>query len=283
MRFTTSQPAGRSGAVSARSPDRLAKSRCAGRKPGSTPPWAARIPGLPAGKRTRKCVAVGSVGRAYLSGTWSDWPDPGHPPSWDELRGEYGPPAGDLVDISCEWNLNGRHHSVTASTFLREIEYARLLIPRPWVFAGSLRLRDGSLAADRSGVGIALVDFPDSLLSLSRRFPSRYGELWAEANTPAIPPIGTSVRLILRPAQPRAYRVNLDFRGQLFVDERFIRPADLVDLLKLARQLEPDYVQVINTQATLRSDLVRLQQMLVRLGLPSKAVRINVAESDNPP
>ena len=208
---------------------------------------------------------------------------PGHPPSWDEPRGEYGPPTGDLVEIACEWDFNGRHHSVTASTFLREIEYARTPIPRPWVFAGSLRLRDGSLAADRSGVGIALVDFSDSLLSLSRGFPSRYGELWAKANTPAIPLIGTPVRLILRPARLRAYRVNLDFRGQVFVDGHYVRPADLADLLKLARQLDPDYVQVINAHATLHGDVVRLQQMLVKLGLPSEAVRIKVVERDDPP
>ena len=98
---------------------------------------------------------------------------PGHPPTWDQARCEFEPPAGDLVDVRCEWYEDEQHRLADAFAWLRQAEYARTPIPRPWVFAGSLRLSDGTLAADRSGVGIALVDFPDSLLlpSLEIRVP----------------------------------------------------------------------------------------------------------------
>jgi hypothetical protein len=134
-------------------------------------------------------------------------------------------------------------------------------------------LRDGTLAADRSGAGVALVSLSDSLLALSGGHSSRDVELWVAANTDAIPPEGTAVRLVLRPARPRPRSVRLDFRGAAFVDGRYVTPEDLADLLWLGRQLEPDSVQTIYVEGTLRSDVTRLEQTLRAGGLPAAAVR----------
>ncbi|MBU0617803.1 MAG: hypothetical protein KKI02_08810, partial [Planctomycetes bacterium] len=81
--------------------------------------------------------------------------EPGHPPRWDEQRGRFGPAAGDLVDVSIEWEGDGGRRAVSGVEWLREYEFARTPIDRPWVFAGSRRLRDGTLSADRGGDGIA--------------------------------------------------------------------------------------------------------------------------------
>lgn len=197
---------------------------------------------------------------------------PGHPPAWNESTCTFEPPAGDLIEIACQWEHNGRSQTVDAFEWLCETEYARTPIPRPWVFAGSLRLPDNSLAADHSGAAFALVDFPDSLIALSGGHSSSIGELWVVANTAAIPPKGTSVQLILRPAQPRTYRVTLDFRGQAFLDKRCVTLADLANLLQLARQSDPHYVQTISTVGTLPSDVRHVSQRLAALGVPPDAV-----------
>lgn len=198
---------------------------------------------------------------------------PGHPPAWDEKRGDYGRPSGDLLDITCEWSADGRLRTADAFTWLREIEYARPPLARPWVFAGSLLLPDHTLAADRSGVGVALVDFPDSLITLSRGYPSDYSAMWVEANTEQIPPRGTRVCLVLRRARPREYRVHADFRGALFVDGRYASRADLADLLQLARQLDPDRVQPIDLAGMLETDARALRIDLLRLGCPADSFR----------
>lgn len=208
---------------------------------------------------------------------------PGHPPTWDDAINDYRRPGGDLVEITCEWEQDGRERTVDAFEWLRESKYGRTPIPRPWVFAGSLRLSDGSLASDHSGAGLALVDFSEAFISLSRGRSSRSGELWAEANTAALPPKGTRVRLILRPARPRDYRVSLDFRGQAFLDGRFVSLPDLADLLSLARQLNPQRVQAICVAGSLHSDVRRVRSRLAELGLPPAAVRFSRASPTTAP
>jgi hypothetical protein len=208
---------------------------------------------------------------------------PGEPPTWDADRGVFRDPVGDLVDVSFEWGPADRPRKAQANRWLREIAYARPPLPRPWVFAGSRRLDDGTLAADRSGSGVALVSFSDSLLALSRRHSSRDVDLWVAANTDAIPPERTPVRLVLRPAQPRSYRLRLDFRGAAFADGRYAAPEDLADLLWLGRQLQPDSVQAIRVVGTLRSDMARLRETLSARGVPADAVHfVRSANASDP-
>ncbi len=198
---------------------------------------------------------------------------PGHPPCWNPQRRAYDPPAGDLLDISLEWeDADGRQRS-DAYQWLRELRRARPPLPRPWIFAGSLLRADNTLASQYSGVGIALVDFPDSFICFSRRHPSRYGELWAVANTPVIPPVGTPVRLILRAARPRHYRVVLDRWGMLWVNGCYCEGADLANLLQLARQLRPNHVQLIEVRGPVRGYATRVLRQLTAAGLPPDAVR----------
>jgi hypothetical protein len=192
---------------------------------------------------------------------------PGHPPIWDENRQSYSRPAGELVEIVCQWEVDGRSQSASPFDFLREIEFARRPIERPWVFCGSIVLADGSLACDQTGAALALVDFPEALLALSRGGSSENSRLWAEANPESIPPVGTTVLLLLRPAQPRPRRVELDFRGQTWLDGKFVSLPDLIDILLLQRQLEPLRTQTISVRGALRSDVVELQCKLAEAGL----------------
>jgi len=210
--------------------------------------------------------------------------EPGHPPRWDEQRGRFGPPAGDLIDVAIEWEEGGRRRTAAGFQWLRDFEFARIPIDRPWVFAGSRRLRDGTLSADHGGDCIAVVDKPDSLLALSRNHVSRDAELWAQANTEAIPPLHTAVRIVLRPAQARSHQVRVDFRGATFVDGRYAHPEDVADLVKLARYLSPEYVQRIQLEGTLPSDQARLRQALAAAGVPPGAMRfVRCKPSPQPP
>jgi hypothetical protein len=199
---------------------------------------------------------------------------PGRPPQWDETRGGYASPAGDLVTVTCEWAEAGRPRAADAFEWLLEIEYARPALPRPWVFAGSVLLPDGTLAADRSGVGLALVDFSDSLLALSRGHSSRTEELWVAARSEAIPPAGTGVQLVFQAATPRDLRITCDFRGELYLDGRFAPLPDVADQLRLARQLEPQRVQPIACGPLLQADRRRLRRALADCGVPPESVRL---------
>lgn len=200
--------------------------------------------------------------------------EPGHPPRWNPETGTFAPPAGGLVDISFTWEADGRVRTADAYEWLCEVEYDRSPLPRPWIFAGSLRTAAGGLATDQSGVGVALVDFADSLVCFSRRYPSQYGALWATAHTAVLPPLDTPVRMVLRPARPRPRVVALDARGVAWLDGRYCTLADLADVISLERRLDPAYVQVIDVTPALRSDVRRLRHGLRAAGVPADAVRL---------
>jgi len=201
--------------------------------------------------------------------------EPGRPPEWDDETQVYSAPTGELVDLSFAWEVAGAPHRVPASSWLREIEFHRAPLDRPWVFAGSQRLPDRTLLADRSGAAVGLVDFPDNLLNLSRAHGSANATLWAEANEPTIPPIGTAVRLIIVPARPRRYAIECDFRGELFVDGRYTPLADVADVILLARELTPGYIQEIGARDSLRADVRRVERRLIELEVPREALRID--------
>ncbi len=204
--------------------------------------------------------------------------EPGHPPVWDPGTTNCRPPTGDLIDITLEWEGDGKPRVAGAYDWLREVEYARTPPARPWVFAGSVRLEDETLAAGHSGVGVALVDFPDSLIALSCRHSSRNAELWVEANADVVPPIGTPVQLVLRPATARQYRIVMSALGELRVDGRYVAWADLADLLALNRRLDEAIVPTIRVEGALESDVRLLRAELESSGLSPDALRFTVDE-----
>jgi hypothetical protein len=208
---------------------------------------------------------------------------PGRPPTWDEAQGRFLPAEGDLVEVRVEWEEAGALRSARPGDWLMEIEYGRRPRDVPWVFAGSIRRPDDRLAADLSGAGIALVDFPDSLLSLTRGLSSRNELLWAAAEPASIPGLQTEVHVVLRAASATAHAVRIDFRGEAFVDGALAEPDDLIDLILVARRLDADYVQAIQLEGTLESDAQRWSELLARAGLPSGAIRFERSGSEARP
>ncbi|MBU0640593.1 MAG: hypothetical protein KKB50_17160 [Planctomycetes bacterium] len=198
---------------------------------------------------------------------------PGHPPQWDERGEAYVPPTGDLVELSFEWLEGHERRSANAFQWLRDAEFGRIPHARPWVFAGSVRLPDDTLLADHSGVGVAVVDFADSLICLFRRHSSADAALWLEANTNTIPPLETPVWLAVRAAEPRSHLVEVDFRGAVFVDGRYASLSDLAESIATARRLDPAYVQTFSVAGTLTSDVAQLRHELGRLGIADEALR----------
>jgi len=206
--------------------------------------------------------------------------EPGHPPRWDEQAQRFTPPAGDPVDVTMEWEQDGHRHEAPLFAWIRQVEYGRQAFDRPWIFAGSQPRPDGTLSAEHIGDGIAVVDKPDALLALSRNHVSHDAELWACANTATIPPLQTRVRLVFRAARPRTHNLRLDFRGDVYVNDRYTTPEDAADLLLLARRAGTTGVFEVRTERTLKADLLRIKQTFEDAGLPPDATRfVPISES----
>lgn len=204
---------------------------------------------------------------------------PGRPAEWDEQRQRFVSPAGELVDVAVDWFEGGAARGCDACDWLLEIEYARVPLPRPWVFAGSQRLPDGRLSAAQTGAGIALVDDPDCLLAMTRPRSSANAELWVRARTEAIPAEGTNVTVVLRAAARRRHTYEIDFRGASSVDGRFASRADLLDLLEIeVRQFQGEPLTIL-AAGTPACELYALRKLLDASGLGPQKVRIAAPSS----
>lgn len=203
---------------------------------------------------TRLYQALGLVGLS-----------PGRPAKWDEAQQTFDPPQGDLIDVTLEWQVAGQARRAPALGWVREREYARPARNRPFIFAGSLPGANGKLAAESTGVALALVDFSDSLLTLSQHFTSRNAELWAEANTTEIPPLSAEVWLVLRAAKVERPSIKLDWLGDFYLNNRFEHAPEIADAIQLWRRAgRPEPITILN-EARLTSDRARAAQALQAL------------------
>lgn len=198
---------------------------------------------------------------------------PGRPPRWNADCEAFEPAQGDLVSVEIEFEDGGVRRRIAATSMLRGIEYGEAQWTRPWVFAGSIRRPDGSLSCDRSGVGIALVDFEDSLLSPPRAYVSRNQDLWAEVNTDAVPPRRTPVVVLLSPARPWSPTIALDHRGDVTIDGRMATPADVAEQVLLIRRLDVRFVLSLRVEGAYAHDQRRLEAMLAQRGVEPGAIQ----------
>lgn len=201
--------------------------------------------------------------------------EPGEPPTWDDNAEKVTPAKGELISVEFEWRDGETLRRAAWTDWVREVTYGRTPIPRPMIFAGSRVRRDGVLWADVSGAGAALVQMPECLISVSRVLSDLEGDLWAIANTAALPPPGTPVEMIVKAAEAPAVEATLDFRGDLrLAGGRYCSVADFADLVDLRRRQKPEDVALVRVDGAMPSDVERLKRGLKAAGLGEGAVRV---------
>jgi hypothetical protein len=129
---------------------------------------------------------------------------PGKPMRYFPETGTIRKPSGDPVDVLVRFESRGQAVEVSACDWMTDVTRRKPMERVPWLFTGSYRLKDGTFAANIEGTLVTVVDFDSSVVALPGLHTSSNAELWLEANTEAIPPIGTQVTLILRPANRNA-------------------------------------------------------------------------------
>lgn len=174
----------------------------------------------------------------------------GHPPRWDDASQRYEPPAGDLVDVRVVPGVAPDQAQVPEAVelwgWIVDEQTKRTPAARPWVFAGSRRLPERpAIVSSISGEGIAVVDTPGSLLSLSRSHTSEDISLWCAANTREIPPMKTAVTIVLTPARARRYEIRLSAAAEWLVDGKKTSLPDAADLISLSHRMTPASPQPI--------------------------------------
>jgi hypothetical protein len=120
---------------------------------------------------------------------------------------QFEPPTGSPIRIDLEWTEGGTSHRASAREWIKDQKLDKTLA-QDWVFAGSELFRDPNTgkmiyAAD-DGDLFTVSNFTAAILDLPLASSANDQERSFVANTPRIPPQGTFVTMILRPATPAA-------------------------------------------------------------------------------
>jgi hypothetical protein len=130
---------------------------------------------------------------------------PGRPMRYDMATKTVELPTGDPVKVLVRYEADGKKKELSACEWMMDNAKKAPMAQTHWLFTGSRREENGSLATNEEGTLVTVVDFPTSLLGLPASHSESDSQLWLTANTDAIPPLGTKVTLILRPAsQPNS-------------------------------------------------------------------------------
>ncbi|QNN23938.1 hypothetical protein HED60_17235 [Planctomycetales bacterium ZRK34] len=127
--------------------------------------------------------------------------EPGSPGKWEYTDDKIiaHDPKGDHVRITMRYEKDGKTVERPVNELVRDSKTKKVMKGNEFVFAGSRIAKpaqgDPFYAADASGDVVTLVSFPEELMALPTAASNSNENLVWEANTSAIPPIGTDVTL----------------------------------------------------------------------------------------
>lgn len=126
--------------------------------------------------------------------------EPGHPA---QFVPKFRPPAGTEIDVSVEWrDAEGKTQTAKAQDWVRDAKTGRAMT-YPWVFAGSRFWTDEETGRQyyqaEGGDFICVSNFGTAALDIPVESSQSNETLEFEAFTERIPPLGTPVRLVLKP------------------------------------------------------------------------------------
>lgn len=139
--------------------------------------------------------------------------EPGAPGAWSLQDGALGftPPTGDRLDIDVRYERGGATVEESIRTWIVGGDGKTGFPATPWVFAGSFFAPNPEwmgpgehYVADQTGSIIGLVTFGDEIVAFEEVLADQQDvqPLQWQVRTDHVPPVGTPVTLILRPAAP---------------------------------------------------------------------------------
>ena len=155
-------------------------------------------------KEHESIVAVYSSAQVVHAALLAVGAKPGHPVRWDP---KFEPAAGTEIDIEVHWRDEAdKWHKLRAQEWVQEWGHdlkTKQPMSHAWVFAGSGFWEDEETGDQyymaEGGELICVSNFSTATLDLPVESSQANQGLLFEANTEKIPPIGTPVRLVLKP------------------------------------------------------------------------------------
>ena len=120
-----------------------------------------------------------------------------------EFDPEFRPPTGTEIEIEVRWlDKDKRWKAARAQEWVRNVRTGKPM-SYPWVFAGSKFWKDEMTGKEYymadSGDFVCVSNFSTATLDVPAESTQSTGGLLFEVNTERVPPVGTPVRLVLKP------------------------------------------------------------------------------------
>ncbi len=120
-----------------------------------------------------------------------------------QFNPEFQPPTGTQIDIEVRWlDEAGKWQSIRAQDWVKDLTTGKSMT-HPWVFAGSGFWKDEATGKEHymaeAGDFICVSNFSTATLDIPVESSQMNEGLLFEAFTEKIPPLGTPVRLVLKP------------------------------------------------------------------------------------
>ena len=125
---------------------------------------------------------------------------PGQPLQYYEAAKRWIPPQGPPLQITMEYENGGKHVSMPAWKWMRDVKTKKTAPPFTWVFTGSRVMPDGKYAADVTGYLISIVNFDLTVIDVPQLASSSNDLLEWERNPDTTPKAGTKVTMVIEPA-----------------------------------------------------------------------------------
>lgn len=161
----------------------------------------------------------------------------GKPARWRQGvggEGQFIPPQGPILTIRLEWlGKDDKICNVSAGTWLKLVGENKTPLPDKWVFVGSKILPNNRYLADMNGELISVANFASSVIDVPFESSDKDAFREFQANTAQIPPLGTSVRVIIQPVKgakksPHArVLLEVDRFGRYRIDGQPVARSDL--------------------------------------------------------
>ena len=148
----------------------------------------------------------------------------GAPARYDEKLDRWFPASGEPLDLQIRCRDEGKERIVPAAQWMLQRAGAKPPEKLTWVFSGSMAREEGGFAADADGTVACVVDFDSALIALSTPHSADNEELWLNANTKEVPPIGTRCTLVVRSAYHPKVEIEVDDGGVLRQDSKVLTP-----------------------------------------------------------
>jgi hypothetical protein len=126
--------------------------------------------------------------------------EPGKPASYSEAARKWTPPHGPPINITCEFEKDGKTQRVPAYRLVRDIKTRKEMSPLTWIFVGSKTMEDGVYAADATGYLVSIVNFDLTVIDVPQVASSANETLEWEINPDLMPEKGAKVTMIIEPA-----------------------------------------------------------------------------------